>query len=381
MSQTYEKKRECLLQNSHLSLSVMNYHAKFNTMTIKSILVIRFRQMGDAVLSTPLLNTLRKNFPEAQIDFVLNSNIAPLFEGHNAISNIITFNEEERYKKWNYIRKIWKIVNETHYDVIIDMRSTINTLPFTLFSPFSKFRIGLKKGYTRPFFNYSFPKQCLIGENMVEHNLKLASPLHISNITHRLSLPITQEEITSFKQKMYRQGIDFTRPIMLAGVTAKLDNKTWPYKYIIETILMILNKWPTLQIVFNYAPGKEEKKAKYIYEQLGKPKNIFINIQALNMRQLAAMAANCSFYFGNEGGTRHIVQAMGLSSFVICSPNESKEIWLPQEKGLLTCGIEARDIQQYDDHLSLEEKYELITPKRVWIDLDKFITTLLSTKK
>ena len=34
-------------------------------MPVKKILVVRFRQMGDAVLATPMLNTLRRNFPEA----------------------------------------------------------------------------------------------------------------------------------------------------------------------------------------------------------------------------------------------------------------------------------------------------------------------------
>ena len=42
------------------------------------ILVVRFRQMGDAILATPLLSTLRANYPDAQIDFVLNERIAPL---------------------------------------------------------------------------------------------------------------------------------------------------------------------------------------------------------------------------------------------------------------------------------------------------------------
>ena len=32
----------------------------------KKILVIRFRQMGDAILATPLLNTLHAQFPDQQ---------------------------------------------------------------------------------------------------------------------------------------------------------------------------------------------------------------------------------------------------------------------------------------------------------------------------
>ena len=54
----------------------------------KKILVVRFRQMGDAILATSLLNTLHKSFPEAKIDFVLNQRIAPLFEGHPSVNHI-----------------------------------------------------------------------------------------------------------------------------------------------------------------------------------------------------------------------------------------------------------------------------------------------------
>ena len=55
----------------------------------KRVLVVRFRQMGDAILATPLLNTIRQSFPDAEIDFVLNEKIAPLFEGHPAIHRLL----------------------------------------------------------------------------------------------------------------------------------------------------------------------------------------------------------------------------------------------------------------------------------------------------
>ena len=46
------------------------------------ILVVRFRQMGDSVVATSLLNTLRYNSLEYQMHFVLNGKIAPLFHRH-----------------------------------------------------------------------------------------------------------------------------------------------------------------------------------------------------------------------------------------------------------------------------------------------------------
>ncbi len=59
------------------------------------ILVIRFKQIGDAVLSSPICMTLKKTFPNAQIDYVLYEHIAPLFENHNGIDNVIKITKEE----------------------------------------------------------------------------------------------------------------------------------------------------------------------------------------------------------------------------------------------------------------------------------------------
>ncbi len=125
-----------------------------------NVLIIRFRQMGDAIIATSLCNTIRHNFPDARIDIVLNENIAPLFAGHPSIDRIISFNEAERHSFTAYLKKVAGIVKDTKYDVIIDMRSTANTMLFALLSPFSKFRIGLKKPYTRIAFNHviSFDK-------------------------------------------------------------------------------------------------------------------------------------------------------------------------------------------------------------------------------
>ena len=142
----------------------------------KRVLVVRFRQMGDAILATPLLNTIRQSFPDAEIDFVLNEKIAPLFEGHPAIHRIISFNDTERHKILLYINKVWKTVHQTRYDVVIDMRSTVNTMLFALFSLHSRFRIGIRKPYTWGVFNHRY-EGCEEDESMIDHNLKLAEPL------------------------------------------------------------------------------------------------------------------------------------------------------------------------------------------------------------
>lgn len=344
------------------------------------ILVIRFRQMGDAILATPMLNTLRKNFPDADITFVLNDRIAPLFDGHPAISRTITFSDDERHSFLTYLKKAWYVVHDTRYDVIIDMRSTINTLPFTLFSLRSKYRIGIRKPYTYGIMNHRF-EGCESHESMISHNLRLTEPLRgmIDNSTWKedrnLTLSITEKEKQDFYLYMQQQGIDFNRPIMLVGVTAKLPDKTWPEERMTEILRRFINTFPQWQLIFNYAPGREADNARRIYDTLQLPSHVFLNIAAKSPRQLAALAANCTAYFGNEGGARHIVHAMGRPSLVICSPNASKTTWLPQDTDILAQGIAASDVIDVTG-LTREAQYNSITVDEVWKRLQAFCQQL-----
>lgn len=349
---------------------------------IQKILVVRFRQMGDAILATPLLNTLHAQFPDADIDFVINDHLAPVFEGHPAISHIITFTYKERHSFFTYLRKVWKIMHQTRYDAIIDMRSTVSTLYFTLFSLHSRYRIGIRKPYTKKIFNYRY-ERCKADENMIDHNLQLAEPLigdDKTKIIRDMTLPLNDEEYNDFHRYMERQGIDFNRPVMLVGVTAKLENKSWAEDRMTEILLRLIKTYPQLQLIFNYAPGKEAENAHRIYDNLCEllpeaADTCFLNIEARSPRQLSAMAVCCTAYFGNEGGARHIVFAMGRPSFVICSPIASKATWLQEDADVLTQGIAASDLTDTTG-MTHEQQYDLITVDEVWTRLNSFCQEL-----
>ena len=349
-----------------------------------NILVIRFRQMGDAILSTALLNTLRHNFPDAQIHFVLNERIAPLFKGHPSVDRFITFTDDERHHALTYIRKVWHIVHETHYDIIIDMRSTANTMLFSLFSPSSKFRIGMDKGYTKLVFNHTIAP-CANQYSMVEYDTRYTLPLQslrpiepVINFT----LHITDEERQSFGAYLTSQGIDLSRPVMLANVTAKLASKVWMEDRMVWVLSRFVEQYPDYQIIFNYAPGQEEENARRMYAQMGKPQQVFIDVQAHSSRELVAMSSYMTLFFGNEGGARHIAQAAGCPSLAICAPENSKKVWIPQTQ-VLAEGISPVDTlaahqltEQAYQQLSREEKYSLLTQEYVWSRLQSFMQKL-----
>lgn len=340
-----------------------------------NFLIIRFRQMGDTVLTTPLADTLKATFPDCRVNIILNDSIAPLLQGHPSFDNIITFTNEERHKSFIYMNKVWRTMRATRYDAIFDLRSNINTLIFDLFSMRTKIRSGINRGYTELLQTHSIPT-CAPTEQMIDHNLRVLEPLAAIRPIEwqrRPSLYITKEEKDDFRKYMKARGIDFTQPVMIAGVTAKIEAKCWSLRNVTEVLHRLSTDYPTLQIVLNYAPGREAQDAKHISEALG-AKNIFINIEAKGLRQLMAMAACSTLYFGNEGGARHIMDAMGKPTFSICSPKARRKVWIP-------VGDERHQAIAPDDlatpeqlaTMTYEQQYNLITPDIVYSKLQSFL--------
>lgn len=346
------------------------------------ILVIRFRQIGDAVLATSLCSSLRRSFPVARIDMVLNSGIASLFEGHPDIDRIIRFAPDDNKPLGAYLRKVRSVMREGRYDMIVDMRSTIRTLLFSLMSLRTPWRLGRKKGYTRPLLNAVTENAAPELEmTMVERDLLLLRPLERyfdMDYCRDFTLNITDGERSAFRQKMIDGGVDMQRKVMLVGVSAKLPWKRWRKDFMVETLRRVLAHRPDVQMIFNYAPGEEEADARDVYRQLGEPEKVKIDIEARSIREMAAMAACCDFYFGNEGGARHIVQALGVPSFAIFSPSGEMQTWLPKTSTPAS-GISYMQTLPPDEieGKSYGELMDSVTPDDVWPQLkdmiDKFI--------
>ena len=348
------------------------------TYAVNRILVIRYRRVGDSILALSLIRLLKANFPEAEADFVLDSGISPLFDGHPDIHKVIAFTPEEKHHFLRYLAKVWKVVHDTRYDVIIDMRSTIQTLWFCLFSLHTKFRIGRRKGYNRFIQNYR--PRISWDIDMEEQNAMFASPLNAVKPlcpSKGFSMPVRESDKTSFRKYMEEQGVDFSRPVVFCAVATRIPEKVWDKERMKVVLRHIIEKYDA-SLIFNYGGQAEEAYVRGIYEEMGSDEHIKIGIEAKGLPQLRAMLANCDFFFGNEGGPRHLAQSIGVPSFAVYPPHVGKHIWLPQNDGLHQ-GIEFADTAMANSgkDLPYQEKFAAITEKEVWSKVEPMLEKYL----
>jgi ADP-heptose:LPS heptosyltransferase len=57
--------------------------------SVRRVLVVRLRSIGDTVLSTPSLIALKRFLPEADVDILLEDWVAPLLDGFDSVDRVI----------------------------------------------------------------------------------------------------------------------------------------------------------------------------------------------------------------------------------------------------------------------------------------------------
>ena len=77
--------------------------------SVDSILLISTRQIGDLLLTTPLLHTLRLNYPTTKIDMLVFEGKQGILEGNPDLNEIIQVNEKPNFKQYkSLVRRIFR---------------------------------------------------------------------------------------------------------------------------------------------------------------------------------------------------------------------------------------------------------------------------------
>lgn len=92
---------------------------------VRKILIIRLSSIGDIVLTTPLVRSVRKKYPEAQIDYAVKEVFADLVKDNPHIDSVLAFDHKKGFKGLLQFRKL---IKSTGYDLIIDIHKNFRSL-------------------------------------------------------------------------------------------------------------------------------------------------------------------------------------------------------------------------------------------------------------
>lgn len=138
------------------------------------ILIIQIAFIGDVILALPVLQKLKRKFPEAEIDFLLRKGNETLLENNPYVNEIIIW-DKKKNKSPNLFRIISK-VRGRKYDYVFNLHRFFSSGLVMALSG-AKNRIGFDKNLLSFFYTRKFP-HTFNGQHEVDRNISL-----LENIT------------------------------------------------------------------------------------------------------------------------------------------------------------------------------------------------------
>lgn len=94
-----------------------------NFNSINKILIIRLSSLGDILLSTPLLRTLKRQNPQLEIDFLVKEQYHELLTLNPYLSKLILYKSEK-----NELAGVKNQLKNNNYDLVIDLHNNFRSL-------------------------------------------------------------------------------------------------------------------------------------------------------------------------------------------------------------------------------------------------------------
>lgn len=284
--------------------------------------------IGDVLTSSLICENLKRNYPKAQIHYLINRFTLPVVKNHPYIDHFVIFEDEYRQNKIEFYRFLMKL-SRSNYTHVFDPYSKLESLLMTMFSKathkytFDKFQTKLFYTKTVKIKKTPTTEAGTAIENRLEL-LKLMSNKKVYN--NKPQIYLTSKEKETAKFKLSKINIDHKKCIMISALGSN-TSKTYPLPYMAEILNLVVKETHAF-LILNYMPSQKKEIDRLL--KLCKPitqSYIITDIDMKNLRDFMGVCQQCDAIIGNEGGAINIAKALEIPSFSIFSPWIIKEGW------------------------------------------------------
>jgi lipopolysaccharide heptosyltransferase II len=274
---------------------------------IRKILVIKLRAVGDVLLSTVVLRSLRAAFPAARIDFMTEPPAVGLLEANPDITGVVVYDRGRR----NAVRYLAD-VRRSRYDLVIDLFGNPRTalLAFVSGAPH---RVGFDfRGRRYAYTILVQPRGSHV--HNTQFNLDALEAFGIPVVDRSVPFHIPPEDSQYVDEFL---GARFAKGASLVGLNfgGGWYTKRWGLDRFAALADRIVERFG-VGIVLPWGPGQiaeaEEVSRKMLREAFIPP--------STNLRQLGALLRRCAFVVSNDSGPMHIAAAVGTPVLGIFGP-------------------------------------------------------------
>jgi heptosyltransferase-3 len=299
------------------------------------ILVMKFRNIGDVLLTTPLLKNLKYHYPDAVIDFALNKGTEEMLSLHPVVRKIHIY--DRKIKKLSLLKRLKaeyafaKEIKKEQYDIVINTTEGERGLQLAIFSGAKKI-ISIPAQKNRMLNKFITDELLLVSmRHNIDDNMDVLRIFNKEPVEKKVEIFWSNETDVSVQKRMFDNGLKEGAFIHVHPVSR------WLFKCIddkmVAKIIDHCQEELKLPVVITAAPIDEERE---------KVKNIISYCQTeplnltgkLSLKETAALNKKSKLYIGVDTAIMHISAANHIPTLAFFGPSASYK-WGPWDNKLM----------------------------------------------
>lgn len=267
---------------------------------MRNILVVTLSNLGDVIMTTPVIMALASRFPEARLTVVVGYKACALLERSPHIAKVVSYDKRmDRRAKWRFVQALKQ---GEAYDCIVDLRNS--PLPWLL--PCRK-RSPLLRRFRRV--------------NMRERHLEILDMMGLGMASPPPFRFYAAADEHSALAKVRAQGIPGQGGWIMVAPGAASAKKRWPvadFQAVIRRLVDQTGQWVVLV-------GADNEKPTAAAVAQGMADNVVSLCGATTLAETAALLARAALVVANDSAVMHLAFELGVPTVGIFGPTDHEK--------------------------------------------------------
>jgi heptosyltransferase-2 len=275
--------------------------------TPEKVLIVQTAFIGDVVLATALVESVRHKWPDAAIDLVVIPKAANAVENNPNLRRVITFDKRRRHRRLYHLWKLARKLRAERYDLALAPHRSLRSALLVWLAGIPQ-RVGFNRSAAPWLFHHRVVYR---QKHEVERNLDLLRPFGGGEeMPPKIYWTAEDDKIVDdWLNKKTRQP----RHLIALAPGSVWPTKRWPQEYFEDLAWEISEHLGSLVVLIG---GPEDAKlCERIRVAVGGA--CFSVAGELTLRQTAALLRRCDLLISNDSAPTHLGVAAGCRVMTI----------------------------------------------------------------
>jgi predicted lipopolysaccharide heptosyltransferase III len=291
------------------------------------ILLVRLRLVGDVVFTTPAVHALRRRFPHARLDYVVESAAAPIVRHSPDLDQVIEVARPRGIGRVRYDLGLARALRRARYDVAIDFHGGPRSAWLTWATGAPR-RIGYDIPGRR--FCYTIrvpwhpdlvpPRHSVLNQWALLEPLGLGPPTPVDDPVRMTPGP---EAASAAAARLRQAGVPDDAPLVVMHVSAGNPFRRWPRAAFAQVAAALARDDPRRRIMITAGPSEAAAAAAVAADAAtvaGDAAAAIVRGGEPSLEELHVIMSRAQVFIGGDSGPLHVAATTAVPVVALFGP-------------------------------------------------------------